>query len=125
MLERRGCAKLPPWDIQLLAQGRCKNPPMYGLHSVYFGKGRRRSCDWSWGLKVWAAGSCLSDSDPLRDLGKPESLHTTSPLLTSLGSLRDDGNRVEGGDGDMRQHPWAGEPHWDAASAHAPGMGWE
>lgn len=44
---------------------------MYTLRLGYFGKLPRRSCDWSWGLQVWAAGSCLSDSDPLPDPGNP------------------------------------------------------
>lgn len=81
-------AQLPRGDVQLLAQGRCKAPQIYSLRRGYFGKGQGRSCDWSWGLRVWAAGSCLSDSDPLPDPGKPESprwagdgFHTLSRLV--------------------------------------------
>lgn len=64
-------AQLPRGDIPLLARGRCKAPQMYTLRLGYFGQGPGRSCDWSWGLQVWAAGSCLSDSDSLPDPGNP------------------------------------------------------
>lgn len=65
-----GRCPAPPRDIQLLAQERCEDPQMYRLWLGYFGKGRSRSCDRSWGLQVWRAGSCLSDSHPLPDLGE-------------------------------------------------------
>lgn len=59
---------------------------MYTLQLGYFGKGLGRSCDWSWGLQVWAAGSCLSDSNPLPDPGKPESHAVLGTAFTPLPS---------------------------------------
>lgn len=102
-------AQLPRGDIQLLAQERCEDPQMYTLRLGYFGKGRNRSCDRSWGLQVWTAGSCLSDSDPLPDLGETREpplcwgqLSHPFPLPSRL--FNDDENQVLGSDvaGDNR-----------------------
>lgn len=72
---------------------------MYTLQLGYFGKGLGRSCDWSWGLQVWAAGSCLSDSDPLPDPGKPESPAVLGTAFTPLpASFHGDGNPAWGRD---------------------------